>query len=755
MDYNDKYRELFKLLKTNKYSEFIKSLKEIDNNDIIFDVNVRDEQENSFITYAVILNEPKLVDALLEKDIKIDITNKNGESLLISTINYSYYEIMEKLLQKNKKSIGLSIIDMRDKYMRTALLYAIEIKNIDAVKILLKYGSNANITDKIGQNALHYAIKTRSVEMCELILEYVTDINVKINTGETALHIATNLQLTNIVKLLLKNNADVNVQDYSHEITPLHYSILLNDKEITALLLKNNADPNVQDVHGNTPLHYCIFENNFESFMMLTKSNITKKILSFNVWNIYGEIPLHLVLKNNVDNIYDYLEILIEKSNLSVQDNEGNTCLYLMIKMNLWKDFKKFLTNKRLDIFTLNSKNEYPIDLVKPSDQTEFVNLITDSYLNRLRSVNELWYEEWENICSKSFNLLNDQEKDILDKKLNNDNFESVCKTKIKDKILSLIKKVKSNEELLCHVKSFPTRRSYVCIDINDTKNLLFCTFTGITLDILIGLIFLLRKHKDACAILTKNYSSNRDLCNFYKSIGIIMNNKCEFLNFEIVWVHQRLYLMEGFYEQFNKCLKSNIKFVIIPLGIEMKEGNHAGYLIYDTQKKEVERFEPHGATTPAGFYYNPNLLDELLEARFKSIDENIIYVRPIEFIPKIGFQIFDIGESKKKKIGDPMGFCALWSIWYVDMRLTYRELERKKIVDILIKTIKSKNISFKNMIRNYGNKIIEIRDNILKKANMTIDDWLNDQYTDMQVNLVLDEITKEVGLVTSYINKK
>lgn len=749
MDYNDKYRELFKMLKTNKYENFIKSLNEIDNNDIIFDINVRDEQENYFMTYAVVLNEIKLVDALLEKDAKIDITNKNNESLLIVAINYSYYDILERLLIKNKKSIGLSITDMRDKNMKTALLYAIEIKNFKAIDLLLKYGSNVNSTDKIGQNALHYAIKTRSMEICEMILQHIADVNAKINTGETALHIATNLQLINITKLLIKNNANVNIQDHSHEIAPLHYSVLLNNKEISALLLKNGAEPNTQDVHGNTPLHYSIFENNFETFVMLTKSNITKNVISFNVWNIYGEIPFHLVLKNNVDHIHDYIEIMLEKSNLTIQDNEGNTCLYYLISMNLWKDYKNYLIKKRLDIFTLNAKNEYPIDLIEKDDFDEFIDMIIESYMNRLKNASELWYEEWENICSKTFESIDESEKKLLDLKKNDGDFEKICKENVRNKLLKLINDMRSNKDIQCHVKSFPTKKSYVCINISNIKNSPYCTFTGSTLDILMGLIFLLKKYKDVCSTLSKNYSSNKELCDFYRSIGIIMNNKCEFLNFEIVWVRQRLYLMEGFYDMFKKCINSNVKYIIIPLGIELKEGNHAGYLIYDVKKKEIERFEPHGATTPVGFYYNPNLLDELLEARFKSIDQDITYIKPTEYIPKIGFQIFDIGEQKKKKIGDPLGFCALWSIWYVDMRLTYRELSRKKIVDILINTIKSKNISFKNMIRNYGTDIIKIRDNILKKSEMTIDDWLNDQYTDIQVNSVLDELTKEIVNLT------
>lgn len=753
MDYGEKYNELFNMLKTHKYKEFIESLNEIDTSDIGFDINIRDDQNNYFLTYAVTLNEPTIVETLIKKGAKIDITNKNDESIIIISIEYSYFEVLELLLATNKDTIGISIIDMKDRNMRTPLHYAIEIQNIKAIKLLLQYGSNTNTADKNGYNSLHMAVKSRSFEICEIIIDNIADINSRYNTGETSLHIACNLQLIDIAKLLIKNKINVNIQDHSHEITPLHYSIFVNNKELIALLLKNGAHPNAQDIYGNTPFHYTIIENNFEVFMIMTQSNITKHIINMNVWNIDGEIPLHLVFKNNSEYMHDYLQIMLEKSNLSIQDNDGNTCLFYLIKYNIWKKYKNILIKKRLDIFTLNIENKYPIDIVQKQDYDEFIDMIADSYINRLQTVGELWYEEWENICNKSFDSVTENELNLINKKTNSiinyDNFHIKCKKITKEKILNLITKIKNKEIIQCYEKSFPSKRSPVCISVNEGANVTYCTFTGSTLDILVGLIFLLKKHKDVCATLTKNFSKNRDLCGFYKSIGLIMNNKCEFLNFEIVWIHQRLYLMEGFYDQFKKCLNSTAKFIIIPIGIEMREGSHAGYLIYDTQIKEIERFEPHGSTTPPGLYYNPNLLDSILESRFKSIDENIKYIRPIDYIPKIGFQLFDVNESKKKKIGDPLGFCALWCIWYVDMRLTYRDFDRKKLVDILIKNIKSQNISFRNMVRNYGNYIIDTRDKIMSHSKMDINDWLNDQYTDVQINSVLEQLVKEIDLVT------
>jgi len=223
------------------------------------------------------------------------------------------------------------------------------------------------------------------------------------------------------------------------------------------------------------------------------------------------------------------------------------------------------------------------------------------------------------------------------------------------------------------------------------------------------------------------------------------MSTRGEFLNFEVIWVNQKLYITEDFFERIDDC-KRKAEFIIIPLGIELNNGSHANYIIYDVLNKTVERFEPHGSSTPAGLNYSPALLDEILEARFKTINDDIKYYAPSKFLPKIGFQLMDIFESNRKKIGDPGGFCALWSIWYVDMRIKYKNLPPDELVKILIRSIKTQNISVRNMIRNYAINIIKIRDDILSNVGIDINDWLNDTYTDDQIGGVIAQIQNMIG---------
>lgn len=743
MDYRDIYYKLFDYIKNKKNKEFIAELSKIDMNDISFDINIRDDSGNYFISYAIVTNNIEIVEYLLKKNIRLDVENNNN-SILTIPIHYFYNELLELLLKANEHDVGIYLINYRDKNQKIPLHHAIEKKNIIAIELLLKYKSNVNITDKDGENALFYAVRSQSIDICKIILEYISNINAKNNSGENVLHIACSLQLYDMAQLLVQYKIQINIHDNTTEFTPLHYSVLMNNSKLTELLINNNGDVNTQDINGNTPLHYIIMKQNYSIFMLLLENEFTKNTLIFNLWNIEGDLPLHILLKGDIiddDKYIEYLNVMIEKTNLNIQDKDGNSCLYYLIHLGLWKKYTSILVKKKLDIFIVNKDKSRLIDMVPKKEYEQFMNLIYDSYLYNLKHLGKQWTYEWDIICGKSFSALtaNDRKKIMDTFKLNNvtdDIFINKCKLAIKTKIDDIIQK----KEKKSYDKSFPVIKPTVCVNISEGSGIDFCTFTGSILDVLIGLIYLLKTHKNACSIVLKDDIDHTE----HNCYGNLAKNKCNFFTFEIVWANKKLTIGKNFSNHFNECLHKKKRFVIIPLGIEMNEGNHAGYLIYDAKIKELERFETYGGGFSLyGTFYNPVLLDSLLESKFKEIDKDIKYIKPYQYLPKIGFQIIDITEKKKKKIGDPAGFCALWSVWYVDMRLTYNEIPRDKLVSILITTIKHENISFRNMIRNYASKVIDIRDDLLAKSHLNINDWVNEQYTSEQFSTFINAISK------------
>jgi len=170
-------------------------------------------------------------------------------------------------------------------------------------------------------------------------------------------------------------------------------------------------------------------------------------------------------------------------------------------------------------------------------------------------------------------------------------------------------------------------------------------------------------------------------------------------------------------------------------------------------EKKEVERYEPNGSHNPFKFNYNYILLDNLLKKKFMDFDSKIKYFSPIDYLPKISFQLLDSMETKKnKKIGDPDGFCAAWTVWYVDMRLNNSSYSRDNLVYKIIKKIKKFNYSFKQIVRNYTINITNFRDKILDKAEIEINDYINNNFSTNQLNIINNELD---NLITNVINNK
>ena len=244
----------------------------------------------------------------------------------------------------------------------------------------------------------------------------------------------------------------------------------------------------------------------------------------------------------------------------------------------------------------MNEHNKTPLDYISKEDKEIFMNMITRAYMYVLKTNNKNWLQEIDIKC-KNYN----------------DKTEKYCMSEIKKKILNNLELFKIKQINIC-IKSYP-RDIEKCITLDEGENIEFCTFTGTLFDILIGIIFLLKKHNNVCSIINnKNELINERLCDFYKERGMVINDNCEFINFEIVWKDSKLIMIENFVTLFEKAIENTKRFIIIPVGIEKKNGSHSNYLLFDKNNYEIERFEPHGKNITSNFNYRSEYLDELLE---------------------------------------------------------------------------------------------------------------------------------------------
>jgi len=711
--------EIFLLIKKNEF----KKLEEIFKTNNNIDLDIHDKNYNYIIHYLIIFNQIDLIKILLNKNIRLDVLDFDGRTILYYPIKFNYKELFSILIEYNKKIIGISIIDIKDNLGNTALHYATVLNNIDIVKQLIDNNADPLIRNNDNDNVLHVALKYNRNEIIEYIISKLININFLTSSGENLLQLAISYQNIYIANLLIeKRKINLNNQENDYGTTAIQQLIIQNNIKLFKKAISFGANINQQDIYGNTSLIYISSEKNEDLFdCLLSYDN-----LNYNLTNIDGETSLHIILNKNKNLSKNIIKKIIKNTDLNIQDNDGKTCLYLLIYYDLIIEFSDILVNKELNIFIYDKNNVSINDLIdKSSKKNSIIEIIIDSYYNSLINNNKKLKLDWEIWCG---NNISEKIKTINKLKDN----VNICKQKIKEVII--------NEK-----KSIPNINSINLI-IDNGIFVNTCYYTGNTIDILFGILFLYRKFKSngLNLLLQCPLTKNDDLIIYYKSIGLDFDYKLDFINFEILWSFQKLLFPINFEVNMIKLMKIS-KYIVIPIGIEISKGSHANILFFDVKNKILERFEPNGANEPKEFNYNSNLLDKLIAIKFSKIDPNIIYNTPNNYLPIIGFQIIEnINENKCKRIGDPNGFCGIWCIWWVYQKLKHTQIDSSTLSLELIKELKLKNISFKNYIRNFSKNITDLRDHYLKEYKLDINDWIVGNYDDNILKKIDQEICKE-----------
>lgn len=730
---------LFNFIKNNKEDQFLEYLTSLSVDEV--DVNMKDENGNYLIFFAIILNNRRILRKLMEYNCRLDVIDSEGYNILYYPIKYNYTEIIDILLEYDKKSMGISLVNLKDARGAVPLFYAIRFKNKHALQELLSNGADANYRNSENMNALHLAVLKKDVIMVKMVIKYVKNIDTRSNSGSTALHYACNFQLTDIVKILLDNGASQNIIELEYDLYPIFYSVVQNNITITKMLILNGANPNFQDYMGNTIIHYAILNNHLEildfifshyeirdsKFNMYvedinSKNAISGDYIDPNIVNIEGLTITHLLLYNYRHEYDKYLIKILPFTNLNYQDNIGNTILHIIAENNLWKIFEHILDMKKMNIFIRNNQNNTIFDMINIADRTSFIDMVVKSYYRYLQKNHGIWLLEWQNKCSDSQDT------------------EANCYTLIKNAII--------NEQI-----SIPQKKDKINITVVNEAIVHFSTFTGSILDVITGFKYLTKKYPLATSLFHSNQEYASDLEKYNQSLGIQENPHQHIIHFEIRWLYQRIFMPPGFENIMKNIINNNkYRYVIIPIGIILSNGSHSNALFYDIAENIMERFEPHGSDYPSQFNYNPDLLDEILHKKMNAIisaiygkNIKIKYYKPKNYLPKIGFQTFESAEiNVNKNIGDPNGFCTLWCIWYLDYRLRYVDKKPQSLVKNLIHQIRINNYSFRTIIRNYSHNITSLRDIYLTRINRNINDYLNNRLTSPELKQLLIEILSD-----------
>jgi ankyrin repeat protein len=237
------------------------------------DVNEAQPDGTRPIHWAVYKVDYELIDALIAKKAKVDVTNAFGSTPLAEAVKLADARMVKMLLD------AAAPVEGANEDGQTALMLAIKTAELPIVEMLVKAGANVNTVEKFQkQTPLMWAAAApkNASAMTKLLLSKGADVKARalysdwpnqISSepraqyrpvgGLTALLYATRNGCYDCVEALIGSGADVNVPT-PEGVTPLMVALDNDHNDVAKLLLDRGANPHLSDWWGRTALYIVI-----------------------------------------------------------------------------------------------------------------------------------------------------------------------------------------------------------------------------------------------------------------------------------------------------------------------------------------------------------------------------------------------------------------------------------------------------------------------------------------------------------------
>ncbi|KAG6916011.1 hypothetical protein DXG01_008821 [Tephrocybe rancida] len=311
--------------------------------------------------------EDDIVQYVLAIGVNMDDINS---SLRIATKN-GHFKVVQNLLNQDAN------VNDKDDKGKTALIYAAEQRNENAMKIMLGISP---MDKEWTQAALLVTLHKERKDLFHTMINNGEDINKRATNRKTALHISAENGSMEIVKCLAENHAELDVQDQDGK-TVLHMLAEWGNLEMIKHLVEKHANLNIQDQGKRTALHISAQKGNMNlvKYLAENQANLNVQGKSYNkaqdiILDQDKKTALQISAESGYTEISKYL--IKHQADLNMQDQEKKNVLYIFIKNNNLEMMKY-----TIDECNLNEKDKYNVlHLAGQAGNLKFVKYLIEDH---------------------------------------------------------------------------------------------------------------------------------------------------------------------------------------------------------------------------------------------------------------------------------------------------------------------------------------------------------------------------------------
>lgn len=378
----------------------------------------------------------------------INVTDNKGRNALHLSCISNNKQISKILLMNNINKDQYDTINLN-----SPLMYCIQYKSYDCLKLLVYHNCNINIKDKIGNTPMHYAVKAKNLKLILYILKKGGTLKEKNIFSKYPIDIAIENNDWDIVNYLMKLKNTINLSKKEDLIV----NEIINEKE------KNNEEEKILNESKINKM-YNTFEksNKFESKLKSNKEiinelkdQIQKEENQINsskfsgdyqsdIWDVFGEKILNFRKFIRSLELRKYLYFLYQSAEEKILFFKNG---FSKLKIYINDDIEEVNNNLNYKFSKSFLQNE-TINLNKGNENGHFNNLII-SYRGDLLDIGKI---------PKTINLINNNGGKNEDKSSKKFWKNNIKKSKSHIYFINKISEKKKFNKYLKRLKTFYSR---------------------------------------------------------------------------------------------------------------------------------------------------------------------------------------------------------------------------------------------------------------------------------------------------------